>query len=87
MAATTERLKGWFDVGINRGARWMVVICDTFDHDDYPVYFEEGEKKECGKRIAAAEAGENMQQLMEVYDFSINKEDQFREVRAMHRPK
>jgi hypothetical protein len=77
MAATAERLKEWFDRGVEEGARWMVVIMDTFDYDDYPVYFTKDKKKECLERIAQTRDGKNMQRLLEVYDLSINKEEQF----------
>jgi len=74
---TAKRIKEWFDEGVEDKQRWMVIICDTFDHDDYPVYFGEGQADECKKRIREAQRGVNMQRLMEVYDLTINKEEQF----------
>jgi hypothetical protein len=55
----------------------MLVICDTFDHDDYPVYVssvEEARKK--------AENPGSMQRLMEVYNLSMDREEQLNQHRA-----
>ena len=39
MAATYEEIKGWLDEGRKRkDITHMIVVCDTWDHEDYPVY-------------------------------------------------
>lgn len=38
MGTTREEIATWFDRGVDEGNAWMVVICDTFDHEDYPSY-------------------------------------------------
>jgi hypothetical protein len=45
----------------------MIVVCDTFDHDDYPVYTNAGD--EFWKKHDAVN-GQNMQRIMEVYDLN-----------------
>ena len=35
---TRGMISEWFDRGVADGAKHMLVICDTFDHDDYPVF-------------------------------------------------
>lgn len=65
MTASLKDIAGWFQDGLDEGAAYMIVVCDGFDHEDYPAY-------------AATEAdfwseydhydGKNMQRIMEVYD-------------------
>jgi hypothetical protein len=81
MAATKEDISSWFDRGIEQGARHMLVICDIFDHDDYPVYTSTDE--DCINRYKST--GE-MQRVMEVYDLRANKGEQMSERRAMRLP-
>lgn len=67
MAASLKDLAGWFQEGLDRKAAYMIVVCDTFDHDDYPVYTNEG--SEFWLKYKAVD-GQNMQRIMEVYDLS-----------------
>lgn len=51
----------------------MIVVCDTFDHEDYPVYVSEDEDV----HEKAAEYDEcDMQKIMEVYNLSMDIEEQ-----------
>jgi hypothetical protein len=43
MGTTISKLKDWFDEGVAKGATHMIVVCDTFDYEDYPVYVLPGE--------------------------------------------
>jgi hypothetical protein len=43
MAATREDIKEWFERGVEIQATHMVVMVDTFDWDDYPVYIMPGQ--------------------------------------------
>lgn len=60
-----EQLHEWFKRGLDQNARYMIVVCDTFDHEDYPVYAKTD--AECIKEYDAHD-GKNMQRIMEVYD-------------------
>lgn len=66
MATTIEMIKVWLECAPS-GATHMMVICDTFDHEDFPRYIFKGED-------ARQHAGnlESMERLMEVYSFSPN---------------
>lgn len=57
----------WFEAGVKQGATHMVVVCDTFDYEDYPVYVTEKDKV---RDVIAkhSEAAGNMQKVMECYD-------------------
>lgn len=45
----------------------LVVVCDTFDHEDYPVYVKLGQDV---RKVVAEYNGPNMQRVMEVYDLT-----------------
>lgn len=82
MAANREDLSRWFDKGILEGKGFMIVVCDTFNHEDYPVYC----KAENFDKIYQSYNGVNMQTVMEVYDLSLSKDSQMGEHRAFHFP-
>ncbi len=70
---TKADISGWFDTGVKNGATHMIVVCDTYDWEDYPVY-----------ATGDAEAiqqynhhhGPNMQKVMEVYDLRMDRDTQ-----------
>jgi len=55
-----------------KNATHMVVVCDTFDYEDYPVYVTEGQDVH---RVKSAYSG-NMQRVMEVYNLKKNIKEQ-----------
>jgi hypothetical protein len=65
MSTTKADLKRWFREGADEGATHMLVITDTFDWSDYPVYVKPGED---AREIARKYDDVNMQRIMEVYD-------------------
>lgn len=66
MAVSLKGLAGWWEEGKAINAAFMIVVCDTFDHDDYPVFTD---KDDFWKKYDQHD-GKNMQRIMEVYDFS-----------------
>jgi hypothetical protein len=64
MGTTVEDLKEWYAQAKKEKATYMIVVCDTFDHEDYPVYVKKGE--DIHERVANYN-GPNMQRIMEVY--------------------
>jgi len=38
MAATKQEIAAWFDEGVRKGHEYMLVVCDTWDYEDYPVF-------------------------------------------------
>jgi len=81
MAATREDIKTWLKNGKKQGATHVIIVCDTFDHDDYPVYVmpHQNARKEYEERN-----GKNMQRVMEVYNLSMDIALQMAEKRAFH---
>lgn len=82
MAASYEDISEWFDKGVGMGATHMIVICDTYDHSDYPLYVMKGTKKIVEKKIKANSHSHTMQRVMEVYDLHMDKEAQMNQHRC-----
>jgi hypothetical protein len=74
MGTTPGRLGEWFDVGVQNGATHMVIVCDTFDHEDFPVYVQLDQD---ARTVAKAhdDAG-RMMKVMEVYNLRMDREAQ-----------
>lgn len=73
MATSKEDIKSWIKRGQDQNATHMIVVCDTFDWDDYPVYVSATENVQ---EKYNQYNGQNMQKVMEVYNLSkdINKQ-------------
>lgn len=78
MAATRQDIEGWFKRGVADGKAYMVVVCDTYDHSDYPCYFDNAD----ATRKKKDDPGE-MQRVMEVYDLNADMKRQMDMHRAM----
>ena len=78
---TRTEIETWFDTGAQNGKKNMLIICDKFDHEDYPV---------CTLTAAECMAKYNypgeMQRVMEVYDLTADKAQQMKEMRTMRLP-
>lgn len=81
MAATKTDIEGWFERGLVQGATHMIVVCDTFDHEDYPVFVS---PEQSSREVAAAYDDKNMQRIMEVYDLRLDKAVQLAEHRVFN---
>lgn len=80
---TKQEISKWFDEGIKKGADYMIVACDTFDWEDYPIYCVGNNE---ARHEYKMHDNQNMQKIMEVYDLAQDKEIQLCESRAMHLP-
>lgn len=83
MAASATDISTWFDRGVESKSTHMIVVCDTYDHDDYPAYVGEGE--DFYERYDHYN-GKNMQRIMEVYDLKASKAAQMAAHRAWNLP-
>lgn len=81
MAATKLDISDWLARGKALGASHMIVVCDTFDHEDYPVFVK---PEQSAREIADQYDDKNMQRIMEVYDLRMDIENQLAEHRAFH---
>lgn len=79
--ATKLDISGWFELGQQNGASHMLIVCDTYDYSDYPVYVG---KEEDVKQVYESYNGPNMQRVEEVYDLRLPMKEQLAERRTMH---
>jgi len=82
MGTIPSDIKRWFESAPEE-THHMVVVCDTYDHEDYPVYVKGAAKVEDAVKH---HDGKNMQKVMEVYSLTGKHtlEDQLKEYRANH---
>ena len=73
MTATRSDIRGWVEAGVKKGATHVIIACDTFDYDNYPVYVMPGEDVH---EKFAEKNGKNMQIVDEVYNLSMDVEAQ-----------
>ena len=79
MATTKDQIREWLYVAKSDGATHMLVVCDTFEYEDYPVHvYPDEDLAEKANRLY----DENMQKVMECYDLSTDMEAQLAEPRA-----
>lgn len=76
---TRSEIAEWFDDGLKFGATHLIVVCDTFDYEDYPKYVMPGENP----ADITAKLGE-MQRVMEVYNLSMDKTAQLNQDRVFN---
>jgi len=81
MAASQQDISLWFDRGVESNATHLIVVCDTFSYDDYPVYV--GAEENVHERIREIGTQE-MQRVMEVYNLKLPKQPQLDEVRSFN---
>lgn len=65
MKTTIEEIKEWIKRGKKEKATHLIVVCDTFEYEDYPVYVYE---KDDYNEIRNKYDGNNMQRIMQIYD-------------------
>jgi len=81
MTATREDIISWLERAKELNSTHLIIAVDTYDFDNYPVYVTSNEnvEEEYDKIIKSS-----MQRVDEVYNMSLNIEDQLKERRAMN---
>lgn len=74
---TVDNIKEWFENGKKKKATHMIIVCDTFSHEDYPVYVGKGES---ASEKYSEYSGKSIQRVMEVYNLSKSMERQLKTV-------
>jgi hypothetical protein len=79
---TRAMIAEWLEEAKLKGATHMIVVCDTFDYRDYPVFVlcETDVRDE----IKKYQNSEQMSRVMEVYDLGMPLNEQLSERRAWH---
>lgn len=79
MGTTREDIRSWLERAKQNGATHLIVVCDTYDHEDYPVEVKPGQD---ARKVYNDHNGPNMQRCMEIYNLSMDIEKQLLEHRA-----
>jgi len=79
---TQADIREWLERGQGKGATHVIVMCDTFDWDDYPVFVDSNQN--IRDEVARLQNGGNMQKIMEVYNLSLDIEAQINEDRSFN---
>lgn len=70
------------------GATHMLVVCDQFDHDDFPEYWPDPARPELAGKTLREHVdeldGRELTMVHEVYDLRLDHFSQLDEVRARH---
>lgn len=72
---TAKEIREWLEGAKKKGATHMLVVCDTFDWSDYPVYVLPGKSVDAAIKEYH---GPNMQKVMEVYNMAMDLDEQAR---------
>lgn len=70
---STDTIRSWLEEGRAQHATHVVIACDTFNWEDYPIYVKKGDDI---RKIVTEHDGPNMQKVMEVYNLSKDIEKQ-----------
>jgi len=81
---TQSEIRGWLERGKEQGASHMLVVCDTFDWDDYPVYRANADPEKLRKEVASYPVVNSMQKVMEVYRLDQDWDAQLKQHRAFN---
>lgn len=78
MATTQDDIRRWLKEAKKDKATHVVVVCDTFDWEDYPVSVKKGQDVQ----KVIADHSKDMQKVMEVYNLSMDIDKQLKEHRV-----
>ena len=82
MATCRNDIFEWFDKGVLKNYDYMIVVCDTFDWGDYPVFVSSQNLQNEYNHFN----GKNMQKVMEIYDLKKDKLNQLYQRRCFSIP-
>lgn len=79
---TVPQIREWLEEGKGQGATHMLVCCDTFNYEDYPVYVALNQNVR--EMVKERQNPNKMSKVMEVYSYELDLEEQLKEQRAWH---
>jgi hypothetical protein len=83
MGTSKKQISEWVDKGCVDGYNFMIIVCDSFDYEDFPVYttWDRFHKDH------AEHNSKSMQKIMEIYDLNMDKKEQLNANRVFNYPK
>ena len=80
--ANRAQITKWFEQAKQAKAEFLIIVCDTFDYEDYPIFTNTGNFDENFER----HNGKNMQKIMEIYNLSLPLGSQLKQHRVSYFP-
>ena len=77
---TKDDIRRWLERGKEENATHLIVVCDTFSYEDYPVYVHRNENV----HDVEEEHSKDMQIVMEVYKLSMDWDEQLNQTRSFN---
>ena len=87
MTATRDDIDRWIEEGQDKGATHVVVVHDTYDHDNFPLFIMPGENARevfNKKYVNDRQPTEAAYRADECYDLRMDIDAQIKEHRANH---
>jgi len=84
MATPMHKIYGWLVDSQDRGATHVLVICDKFTYEDFPIACKNSE--ECNTYYDYYEQNKTHYRVVEVYDLSMDIDEQLMSPRAWNLP-
>lgn len=84
MVTTKADIKRWFKHGMANNQKWMLIVCDTFNYEDYPAYAKDD--SEFWDKYDHYDDN-NMQKIMETYNLEKDMNEQLGYNRCYETPK
>lgn len=81
MATEKNDIQEWLERGKKKGATHLIVVCDRFDHEDYPVFVSPQENVH---EKESEYDRKSMQKVMEVYNLSMDWDTQLNQFRSFN---
>ena len=82
VTASYVQIEAWLAEGVKLGARWVLIGCDDFNNDDFPVYVAPTDDP----HERWIEITDNGDRVHEGYDLELDLTAQLAERRAWHLP-
>jgi len=76
MSTTKEDIKEWFEYGVKKNKKIMIIWCDTFEWSDAPEYYDTKEAA-----LKEKNRPKPMEKYMESYDLTQDMESQINKFR------
>ncbi len=74
MGTTRDEIREWLQRGKEQGATHMIVVCDTYDHEDFPVYVLPGQ--DARELYKKHNNSEQLTRVMEIYSYARSLDEQ-----------
>lgn len=80
MAATREEIEAWLSTGLEKNSTHVIIVVDTWDYEDYPVYVAPQENVH--EKVAGYKNSPD--RVVEVYNLCLSLDKQLNQRRTLN---